>query len=139
MKAESVAKRRREALVIGADTIVVIGLSRLGKPASREEAKRMLETLSGKRHEVMTGIAVVCLNQQFKEVQIEKTGVWFKKLSSSLIENYILTSEPYDKAGGYGIQGGAGTFIEKIEGDLSNVIGLPLERMREILIKAEFL
>jgi septum formation protein len=136
LKAESVAGKRRESLVIGADTAVVIGSSRLGKPRSREEARKMLEMLSGKRHEVLTGVAVTCMEQKFKEVQVEKTGVWFKELSPSRIENYILTSEPYDKAGGYGIQGGAESFIERIEGDISNVIGLPLERMKEILTKA---
>jgi septum formation protein len=138
LKSESVAGKRRESLVIGADTTVVIGSLRLGKPASREEARKMLEMLSGKRHEVLTGVAVTCIEQKFKEVQVEKTGVWFKKLSPSRIENYILTSEPYDKAGGYGIQGGAESFIEKIEGDIFNVIGLPLERMKELLIKAGY-
>lgn len=136
LKAESVAGKRNESLVVGADTIVVIGSLRLGKPGSREEAGKMLEMLSGKRHEVLTGVALACIEQKFKEVLVEKTGVWFKELSPSQIENYILTSEPYDKAGGYGIQGGAESFIDQIEGDLSNVIGLPLERMKELLIKA---
>ena len=96
----------------------------------------MLGILSGKRHEVLTGVAVVGIEQNFKEVRFEKTGVWFKKLSPSRIEKYIQTSEPYDKAGGYGVQGAAEDFIDEIEGDVSNVIGLPLLTLKELLFKA---
>jgi nucleoside triphosphate pyrophosphatase len=136
LKAECVGAKRKGSLVIGADTVVVLGALRLGKPASREEARKMLRLLSGKRHDVMTGFAVTWLDQNFRATGIEKTGVWFKKLKPADVERYILSSEPYDKAGGYGIQGEAASFIEKIEGDISNVIGLPLLRIGDILKKA---
>jgi septum formation protein len=122
--------------VIGADTTVVLGSLRLGKPASKEEARKMLEMLSGKKHAVLTGVAVISLGRSFREIEVEKTAVWFKKLTSADIDAYIETREPYDKAGGYGIQGVAASFIEKIEGDRTNVIGLPLGKCAGLLEKA---
>jgi septum formation protein len=135
-KALGVAEKRREALVIGADTIVALGSLRLGKPASKEEARKMLEMLSGKKHEVLTGVAVISLESSFRKIEVEKTAVWIKKLTSAQIDEYVETPEPYDKAGGYGIQGRAAAFIEKIEGDRTNVIGLPLVKCARLLEKA---
>ena len=133
LKATHIAGKRKTSLVIGADTLVVLGPLRLGKPGSKEEAKKMLESLSGRKHEVFTGVAVMRLKPEFMEVEIERTAVWFKTLSPSEIEQYVSTPEPYDKAGGYGIQGAAVSFIERIEGDITNVIGLPLNRLRKLL------
>ena len=138
LKAFHVANQRKRSLVLGADTIVVLGSLRLGKPGTKEEAKKMLESLSGRQHEVLTGIAVLRINPHFKEIGIERTTVWFKKLSSSEIEKYVETPEPYDKAGSYGIQGAAASFVERIEGSTTNVIGLPLKRLELILRKAGF-
>lgn len=139
MKADRIAAERRESWVIGADTVVVIGKVRLGKPATKEEARKMLQLLSGKRHEVMTGLVVTCQNQNVKESVIEKTEVWFKTIGPSELERYISTQEPYDKAGSYGIQGEAAEFVEKIEGELSNVMGLPLRRLKMMLEKLALL
>jgi septum formation protein len=122
--------------VIGADTTVVLGSLRLGKPASKEEARKMLGMLSGKKHDVLTGVAVISLASSFREIEVEKTAVWFKKLTSAQMDEYVETPEPYDKAGGYGIQGSAASFIEKIEGDRTNVIGLPLVKCARLLEKA---
>ncbi|MBI1821468.1 MAG: septum formation inhibitor Maf [Nitrospirae bacterium] len=138
LKAEHIANKRKTSFVIGADTIVVLGSKRLGKPGSKEEARGMLESLSGRRHEVLTGVAVMRSGSGFIQVEAERTAVWFKKLLPSEIENYVKTPEPYDKAGSYGIQGSGASFVEKIEGDVTNVIGLPLNRLRRLLEKAGF-
>jgi septum formation protein len=139
LKADRIAAERRESWVIGADTVVVIGKVRLGKPATKAEARKMLQLLSGKRHEVMTGLVVTCQNQNVKVSVIEKTGVWFKTIGDSELEHYISTPEPYDKAGSYGIQGEAAAFVEKIEGELSNVMGLPLRRLKMMFEKLALL
>ncbi len=138
LKAEHIGNKRKTSFVIGADTIVVLGPKRLGKPGSKEEAKGMLESLSGRRHEVLTGIAIVRSGSGFRQVDSERTEVWFKNLSPSEIENYVETPEPYDKAGSYGIQGTGASFVERIEGDVTNIIGLPLNRLRKLLEKAGF-
>jgi septum formation protein len=136
LKAQSIAEKRRNAVVVGADTIVVLGQSRFGKPASREEAIRMLGTLSGKKHEVITAVAVICMDTRYDQVRIEKSGVWFNELTSAQIERYIGTGEPYDKAGGYGIQGEGASLVEKLEGDLTNVIGFPRRVVEQMLAEA---
>ncbi|MHB8483592.1 MAG: Maf family protein [Nitrospiria bacterium] len=136
LKAAHVANYRKTSLVIGADTLVVLGSVRLGKPGSKEEARDMLESLSGRKHEVLTGVAVMRISPEFMAVEIERTAVWFRTLSPSEIEKYVSTSEPYDKAGGYGIQGAASSFVERIEGEITNIIGLPLTRLRKLLEKS---
>jgi len=131
-------------LIIGADTLVFLGNQILGKPADEEEAEHMLRALSGRTHKVMTGIALVTgktmdksgsnpAGHQEQEVEIdtevEITTVSFRELSTQEIVEYIATGEPMDKAAAYGIQGGAGKFAEKVDGSLTNVIGLPMERL----------
>jgi len=138
-KAGHIAARAPESWVLGADTIVVIGSARLGKPATPDDARKMILRLSGKRHRVLTGIALVCRTRQVEWSDCEETGVCFKVLDRDEIERYIRTPEPYDKAGGYGIQGGAARFIERIEGDRSNVVGLPVDRVRQMLVRAGLL
>ena len=130
-KARRVADRRRDAVVIGADTVVVVRGERLGKPANAAEAVEMLRRLHGRTHEVWTGIAVVRDREQ--RTTAEVTKVQFARLSPAEIEAYVDSREPLDKAGAYGIQGLGGQFVRRIEGDYTNVVGLPLARLRAVL------
>lgn len=119
------------ATVIGADTIVVLDERIFGKPSDEEDARRMLGELAGKTHQVITG---VCLARDGQcETFAETTNVCFRKLSASEIDAYIATGEPLDKAGAYGIQGAAGAFVDHIEGDYDNVVGLPVARLERAL------
>ena len=126
LKACDVAKRYPDRFVIGADTIVVIDGKILGKPADTQEAWSMLERLSGKTHQVITGYAVVCEAQKHRFVDAEVTDVTFKVLSTAEIGWYIGTGEPFDKAGAYAIQGIGTFFVKRINGSYSNVVGLPV-------------
>ncbi len=130
-KARRVAEKRRNAVVIGADTVVVLRGQRLGKPADAAEARAMLGRLHGRRHEVWTGIAVVHGDEQ--RTAAECTVVHMGRLSEPDLELYLKSGESLDKAGAYGIQGLAGQFIRRIEGDYTTVVGLPLARLRAIL------
>lgn len=111
-------------VVIAADTIVVSDGKILGKPRSEKEAVQMLKTLSGRAHQVMTGCTL--RRGERCETFTEITDVWFRELTEKEIERYVATGEPMDKAGSYGIQGGAALFCEKLVGDYYNVVGLPL-------------
>lgn len=124
-------QRQPEDVVIAADTIVVCDGKVLGKPADEADAFRMLRMLSGKDHQVMTGLTV--LRGDTAAVCTEVTGIHFRELSDREIEAYIRTGEPMDKAGSYGIQGGAALFAEKIVGDYFNVVGLPVCRLGQLL------
>ena len=130
---EVAAQRDREDIIIAADTIVWSNGRMLGKPRDEQEAFRMLSELSGKTHEVYTGVSVIKGDAAISEY--EKTYVTFRKISDDEIKAYIKTGEPMDKAGAYGIQGKASIFVERIEGDYFNVVGLPLCRLNEILKK----
>lgn len=133
LKAKDVSNNvKDDAIVIAADTIVVKEKI-LGKPCDEKEAFNMLKSLSGGVHEVITGIAVIA-NYKDKEIlDYVSTKVYFKSISDQWILNYIRTGEPMDKAGAYGIQGKAALFIEKIDGDYYNVVGLPVSRLAVIL------
>lgn len=125
------SKSDKQSMVVGADTVVAYQGEILGKPSDEEDAKRMLSMLSGKTHEVYTG---VCIIEDGKEKTFyEETKVTFYEISEEMIEHYIKTGEPMDKAGSYGIQGKAAIFIKEIEGDYYNVVGFPIARfLREI-------
>lgn len=123
-KALAVAEEYPENTVIGADTIVVAGEKILGKPADRADACRMLRMLSGKVHEVITGVCIVCGEKLENFAQVSK--VKFYELTDEEIEAYVDTNEPMDKAGAYGIQGKGCVLVEKIEGDYFNIVGLPV-------------
>ena len=123
--------REEEDTVIAADTIVVCDGKVLGKPRSREEAIAMLSLLSGRDHQVMTGCTV--LRGQKSETFTEVTDLHFRPLSQMEIEKYVASGEPMDKAGAYGIQGGAALFCERIAGDYYNVMGLPVCRLGQTL------
>ena len=124
-------ERQDDDVVIAADTIVVCDGRILGKPHSREEAKEMLRLLSGRDHQVMTGLTV--LRGENAVVVTEVTDLHFRVLTEQEIEDYVASGEPMDKAGAYGIQGGAALFCQKLNGDYYNVVGLPVCRLAEIL------
>ena len=118
-------------LVIGADTIVVLDDQVLGKPHDEAHALEMLTALSGREHHVYTGVAVL---QDGRELaQVEDTAVWFRDASQAELNRYIATGEPMDKAGAYGIQGRGGLLVSRIEGDYTNVVGLPIVRLASML------
>lgn len=133
-KAAEIAAGHPDALIIAADTVVSVDGLVLGKPHSREEAARMLSTLSGREHTVFSGITV-SWNGRVVTTH-ESTAVRFRSLTAQDISNYISTGEPMDKAGSYGIQGYGCTLVEGISGDYYNVVGLPVCRLTQIL--AEF-
>jgi len=133
-KAMKIAKACKHGVVIGADTIVVLRGKILGKPRSHDEAKRMLRSLSGSMHTVYTGFALVDVETHRRIVDIEKTKVWFRKLSEEEIEEYVASGSPMDKAGAYGIQDDYGAvFVERVEGCFYNVVGFPLTRFYKAL------
>jgi len=134
-KAEEVALRVRSAIVIGADTIVVLGKRILGKPKTQKEAIAMLKSLSGRTHRVITGIAVINSKTFEKYADYEVTKVKMKKVADKEIIDYVRSGKPMDKAGSYGIQEIEGIFIEKIEGDYDNVVGLPVRKLKKLLQK----
>nr|XP_021198229.2 dTTP/UTP pyrophosphatase isoform X1 [Helicoverpa armigera] len=122
---------KRPDVVIGADTMVTLGKEMFGKPTSEADACNMLSRLSGRGHTVYTGVVV---KTQHKTVKFtEKTDVFFGNVDDKQIKGYIATGEPMDKAGGYGIQGVGGTFVERVEGDYFTVVGLPLYRLSSVL------
>lgn len=135
-KALSVANTVGEKdIVIGADTIVVLDGEILGKPTDEEDALNMIKKLSGKYHEVITGISIVRLYDNKKIIDHSITKVKMKELDIDKIQRYINTKEPLDKAGSYGIQGYGSLFVEKIEGDYFNVVGLPVGKLEEMLYR----
>jgi septum formation protein len=122
-------------LVLGADTIVECDGRLLGKPKDQGEARGFLRLLSGRSHLVVTGLALVEISDGRTEVGHEVTEVRMRALTSEEIDAYVQTGEPFDKAGGYAIQGAAGTFIEGIKGSFTNVVGLPLGKLRTLLLR----
>jgi len=129
-KAELVAARAvGPAILIAADTVVVLDGQLLGKPRSTDEARRMLQLFSGRTHSVVTGVSLIRLPEMDRRKFIETTLVQFAPLSRDEISRYLATEEPYDKAGAYAIQGRAGRYIPRIEGCYFNVVGLPLARL----------
>lgn len=132
-KAREVSRQFQEGFVIGADTVVVIDGEQLGKPKDIDDARRMLRLLSGRTHTVVTGLAVIDAGTSEVKTTVVRTRVRFKPLSEEDIDAYIATGDPMDKAGAYGIQGRAAAFIEGIDGCYSNVVGLPLSELMDIL------
>lgn len=137
LKGTDVAASVKDSIVISADTIVWYDKTILGKPADTASAKKMLKLLSGKEHEVYTGVCVTDSKSGKSISDYEVTKVKFRALSDEEIDCYINTGEPMDKAGSYGIQGKGCLLVEKIEGDYLNVVGLPAVKLAKIL-KEEF-
>jgi len=131
-KAAMVARRCPGRCVLGADTVVVVDGEILGKPIDRADARRMLRRLSGRMHQVLTAVAFMDAAGGCDEILVE-SGVEFRPLSASDIEAYLDTDEPFDKAGAYGVQGYARRFVVRVDGSLSNVIGLPLDEVTDLL------
>lgn len=134
-KGIEVAKDNEDFIVLSADTLVELDGKLLGKPKNREEAKRMIESLSGRSHNVYTGYAIFKLSEKIKYVNYEKSSVKFYKLSDLEIENYLDTLEYKDKAGAYGIQGKGSLLVEEIRGDYFNIVGLPIGKINRDLIR----
>jgi septum formation protein len=135
-KAANVAKIHQNSYVIGSDTLVVYGGRMLGKPIDETEAIQMLQMLSGKTHEVYTGVSIIH-DEQIHSFH-EKTSVTFFTLSDREIRDYVSTGEPMDKAGSYGIQGYGALLVEKILGDYYSVVGLPVARTNRELLRMGF-
>jgi len=130
-KAEAVAALYEEGVVLGADTTVVVGEHLLGQPVDDDDARRMLQLLQGKWHDVLTGVALVQINGQ-TVVEYERSRVRFAEMTAKEIEWYVATGEPQGKAGAYAIQGKAALFIEEISGDYFNIVGLPIRLVYEL-------
>jgi septum formation protein len=142
-KARAVFAEVKDEYVLGADTVVVVAAAAggatgvppvelvLGKPENEEDAARMLRLLSGRKHQVITGVCLI--GTGFEEVRSESTTIQFSALSDADIRDYIATGEPMDKAGAYAIQGAASRWISNIEGDYSNVVGLPVALVLQML------
>lgn len=142
LKAAAVGKKltelnRKNSIIIAADTVVYFDGKILGKPKNDADARDMLKMLSDNRHEVYTGICVMRLKDAYTVSRSVKTSVKFKSLTDAMIDGYIRTQEPADKAGAYGIQGMGAVLVEEINGDYFNVVGLPLSCLYDIL-KNEF-
>jgi len=131
-KAEKVASGLDHGLVLGADTTVVVADQILGQPVDAADARRMLDLLNAQWHEVLTGVALVRVGAETR-VGYETTRVRFAEMSDNEIDWYISTGEPFGKAGAYGIQGKASLFIEEIEGDYFNIVGLPIRLVYELI------
>lgn len=131
-KAREVYIDHQNDIIIGSDTIVLIDGKILGKPKDINDAKHMLSLLSGKTHEVVTGVSIIYNDKQITKVS--KAKVYFKELSEIEIEDYVNSNEPFDKAGAYAIQGLAAKFIKKITGDYFTIVGLPVNLVYEMLI-----
>jgi len=137
-KALAVARQLPERLVLGADTVVVLGGEVLGKPAGREEARVMLRRLSGREHAVITAVALALGDAgraRLLDEHAECTRVRFRELGAAEIEDYVASGEPLDKAGAYGIQGRGALLVRAIEGCYFNVVGLPLSSTWEMLVR----
>src|SRR6056297_1726767 len=132
-KAQDVSQYYHDELVIGADTIVVIGSEILGKPANRADARRMLQKLSGRRHEVMTGVAIVNSKNDQHLSFVSRTAVTFYDLSEHVIDRYLADNQYQDKAGSYAIQDYSALFVKKIDGCFYNVVGFPVAEFYQVV------
>ena len=136
-KAQTVAARYPQSYVLGADTIVVVDGEVLGKPKDHADAARMLRILSGRSHEVTTAVSLIAPDAVAPgtrtETRTSTTKVYFRSLTEDEIQQYVASGEPMDKAGAYAIQGGAARWTDRIEGEWSNVVGLPLSLVTDLL------
>ncbi len=132
-KAKTVAKKYSDAIIIGSDTVIVLDNKIIGKPKDAVDAKKILQSLSGKVHMVVTGLTVIDTATNKTITTSEKALVTIRDLSDKEIDAYVATGEPLDKAGAYGIQEKGGMFIPKVEGDYFTVVGLPMPKLVVIL------
>ena len=132
-KARDVARRHPGALIVAADTLVGLGTRILGKPGGPDDARDMLRALSNHRHRVYTGLVALDAATHMYESRLVETDVYFRELTEPEIGAYLLTDEPFDKAGAYGAQGTGSVFVRRIDGDYFNVVGLPLAELNDLL------
>ena len=132
-KANAASEHYKKGVIIASDTLVSLDGVALGKPVDESDARRMLRELSGREHEVFTGVCLLDAGSGKYEVRSVRTGVAFRDITDQEIEDYIATGEPMDKAGAYAIQGGAGRFVSALDGELENVIGFPVVEVRQML------
>jgi len=138
LKAAAVAKRHPNSLIIAADTIVVVDDAILGKPSDRTEARNMLRSLSGRRHEVLTGLCLTTAGEPRRVYSsVTCSGVYFRRMSNDDIAWYLKTEEYRDKAGAYGIQGFASIFINRVEGCYFNIVGFPVSEFARLCHRAK--
>jgi septum formation protein len=130
-KARAIRAAYPDNVILGADTVVVVGDEVLGKPSDEEDAAHMLRSLADRQHFVITSVCLI--GTDFEDVRSEKTAVYFTPLTDAEIRDYVATCEPMDKAGAYAIQGNASRWISKIEGDYFNVVGLPVDLVLRML------
>ena len=130
-KAKEVYKNNKESIVIGADTVVICDKQILGKPKDKDDVRRMITMLSNKTHIVVTGVYIIC--KEYKKQFSSITKVTFKNMSQQEIDEYCNLETVYDKAGAYAIQAEAGQYITNVEGSYNNVVGLPVEELKEYL------
>ncbi len=135
-KGRDIASKLSEGVVISGDVVVVFNNEVFGKPHTKEKAKEMLQKMSGQTVQVISGIVVIDAENKREFQDFEITKVKFKNLTEQEIDAYVATGDPLDKGGGFGIQGQAAVFIEKIEGDYSNILGLPLFKLNALLNQA---
>jgi septum formation protein len=133
-KANAVHAVQPDRTILAADTIVVCNGRMLGKPRNADDARSMLVALSGVRHTVLTGVALIARGET--RVAIDATDLWFARLSDAEIDAYVASGEPMDKAGAYAVQGQASRFVERIDGAYANVVGLPIARVYRLLVEA---
>ena len=132
-KADAAARQISSGWILASDTLVSLDGRALGKPADGAEAARMLRALSGRTHDVFTGVCLLDAATGRQTVRVARTQVRFRLISDGEIDQYIQTGEPMDKAGAYAIQGGAGRFVEALDGSFENVMGFPVDDVREML------
>ena len=132
-KAEAAARDVHSGVIIASDTLVSLDGAALGKPEDETDARRMLHMLSGRTHEVFTGVTIIDTDHNRAQTRVVRTGVQFRNLTDAEIDQYISTGEPMDKAGAYAIQGGAGAFVEACDGSSENVIGFPVDDIQAML------
>ncbi len=132
-KARAVAQRFPDALVLAADTLVFLGREIFGKPANPAEAHRMLARLQGRTHQVITGVSLIHWRRHRERIFAVNTEVRFRSLNAEQVSDYLARIDPLDKAGGYAIQEHGELIVQEISGSYSNVVGLPVERVREVL------
>ena len=132
-KALEGAKRYANGVIIASDTLVSLDDAPLGKPVDASDAHAMLRALSGREHDVFSGVCVVDIESGRREARVVRTGVTFRALTDKEIDAYIATGEPMDKAGAYAIQGGAEAFVTGLDGSFENVVGFPVDDVREML------
>jgi septum formation protein len=136
-KAETLAENLSSGLVLGADTVVLVDEKILGQPSDADDARRMLKLLSGRWHEVLTAVALVHAGGGQVVTDHEKTRVRFAEMYDAEIDWYVATGEPMDKAGAYAIQGKAALFIEEVQGDYFNIVGLPVRLVYKLVRKIQ--